>query len=58
MEKLITIDIVCAVFLGIALVIAIVTGYNENLACTIAGALGGAITGYKYKEYLQQKENK
>lgn len=58
MEKLITIDIVCAVFLGVALVIAIITGYNDNLACTIAGALGGAITGYKFKEYEQTKHDK
>ena len=58
MEKLITLDILCAAFLGVALVIAIFTGYNENLACTIAGSLGGAITGYKVKEYEQYRNNK
>ena len=54
----ITIDIVCAVFLGISLIISIISGYNDNLSCTIAGALGGAITGYKYAEGKDKREGR
>ena len=38
-------DNICATFLGAALLACIILGYNDNVACTIAGSLGGVITG-------------
>jgi hypothetical protein len=43
--KAITKDNICATFLGLALLACIGLGYNDNVACTIAGSLGGVITG-------------
>ena len=45
MKYLITKDHICASALGVALLACIVLGYNDNVACTIAGSLGGVITG-------------
>ena len=38
-------DNICSTFLGAALLACIILGYNDNVACTIAGSLGGVITG-------------
>ena len=43
--KAINKDNICATFLGAALLACIILGYNDNVACTIAGSLGGVITG-------------
>lgn len=45
MNELLSKDNICALALGIALLACIVLGYNDNVACTIAGSLGGVITG-------------
>jgi hypothetical protein len=45
MKSILTKDNICAFSLGIALLACIITGYNDNVACTIAGSLGGVITG-------------
>ena len=45
MKELITKDNICAMALGTALLACIFLGYNDNVACTIAGSLGGVITG-------------
>ena len=45
MKELITKDNICAFALGVALFACIFLGYNDNVACTIAGSLGGVITG-------------
>ena len=45
MKEIITKDNICALALGVALLACIVLGYNDNVACTIAGSLGGVITG-------------
>lgn len=45
MKYLITKDNICALALGAALLACILMNYNDNVACTIAGSLGGVITG-------------
>lgn len=45
MKSIITKDNICAAFLGVSLLACIITGYNDNVACAIAGSLGGVITG-------------
>ena len=45
MKSILTKDNICAFSLGIALIACILSGYNDNVACTIAGSLGGVITG-------------
>jgi hypothetical protein len=45
MKSIVTKDNICAFSLGIALIACILSGYNDNVACTIAGSLGGVITG-------------
>jgi hypothetical protein len=45
MKELITKDNICAMALGVSLLACIFLGYNDNVACTIAGSLGGVITG-------------
>lgn len=45
MKEIITKDNICALALGVALLACVVLGYNDNVACTIAGSLGGVITG-------------
>ncbi len=60
MSNFLSMNVICCIFLGVALVMCIVTGYSDNLACTIAGSLGGVITGYKlastkYNNYNNEK---
>lgn len=45
MKSVLTKDNICSIALGLALLACIITGYNDNVACTIAGSLGGVITG-------------
>jgi hypothetical protein len=45
MKELITKDNICAFALGVSLLACVVLGYSENVACTIAGSLGGVIMG-------------
>jgi hypothetical protein len=45
MKSRLTKDNICSMALGLALLACIITGYNDNVACTIAGSLGGVITG-------------
>ena len=45
MKSILTKDNICAFSLGIALIACVLSGYNDNVACTIAGSLGGVITG-------------
>lgn len=45
MKSILTKDNICAASLGLALLACILSGYNDNVACTIAGSLGGVITG-------------
>ena len=45
MKSIVTKDNICAASLGVALLACIITGYNDNVACAIAGSLGGVITG-------------
>ena len=45
MKSILTKDNICSMALGLALLACIITGYNDNVACTIAGSLGGVITG-------------
>lgn len=45
MKSVLTKDNICSMALGLALLACIITGYNDNVACTIAGSLGGVITG-------------
>ena len=44
-KNLINKDNICAFSLGISLLACVILGYNDNVACTIAGSLGGVITG-------------
>jgi hypothetical protein len=43
MKDILTKDNICVFFLGMSLLACIVSGYSENVACTIGGSLGGAI---------------
>lgn len=45
MKYLLTKDNICALALGVALILCIFMGYNDTVAGTIAGSLGGVITG-------------
>lgn len=45
MKTLLNKDNICALALGIALLACIFMGYNDTVAGTIAGSLGGVITG-------------
>lgn len=45
MKSILTKDNICAASLGLALLACVLSGYNDNVACTIAGSLGGVITG-------------
>lgn len=43
MKDILTKDNICVFFLGLSLLACIMSGYSENVACTIGGSLGGAI---------------
>ena len=43
LKDILTKDNICVFFLGLSLLACIMSGYSENVACTIGGSLGGAI---------------
>lgn len=56
LKEILTIDIVCAFSLGLALIICVSTGYSPEVTGTIVGAIGGAIGGKAVAKHELQKE--
>lgn len=55
-KGLLTLDIICGISLGIALIACIFTGYSPEVTGTIVGAIGGAIGGKALASHSEPKE--